>query len=165
MYLFIDSYRDPRMARRLAETIKLSSVNPDKVQILTPESHMLAQETLRFRTKSGATPPYRFYLTLATYLLLVTRATNDWAHERRRSLIVGGRASLMAIWEEIPDEFIHSSFDDAVVGVMGNVRNIVVYDPEFCEEIAAGHRDDIIAQFHQDQFETITGESLWPNPV
>lgn len=134
MYLFVDSYADTRQAMRLAETIKRSSISPDKVQILTPESTGLASVTIALCSKSGAHPQYRLRLMLAVYMLLITRAMYDWAQEGRRSLIVGGRASLLAIWKEIPDEFIHGSFDDAVVAVMGNTKNIVVYDPDFCEE-------------------------------
>ncbi|MEK9167420.1 MAG: hypothetical protein AAB613_01630 [Patescibacteria group bacterium] len=165
MYLFIDSYTDSRLALRLAETIKQSSLNPEKIQILTPESTDLASVTIALGMKSGAKPQYQLRLMLAVYMLLITRAMYDWAHEQRRSLIVGGRATLLAIWEEIPDEFQFSSFNDAVLPVMREIPNIVVYDPAFYEEVAAGYREGLIAQFHQDDFETIPGEALWPQPV
>ena len=165
MYLFIDSYTDSRLALRLAESIKRSSLKPEKFQILIPESIDPLLVMAGLCEKTGVIPQNRFLLTLAAYLLLITRAMNDWTHEQRRSLIVGGRATLLAIWEKIPDEFQFNSFDDSVLPVMREIPNIVVYDPAFNEEVAAGYRDGLIAQFHQEDFESITGEDLWSRLV
>ena len=161
MYLFIDSYRDEDSARHLAESIKRSCQKPDKIQILTVESTDLSSVTASLGNKHGAAPEYRFYLMLACLALLIKRAVRDWNFSQTRSLIVGGRASLLKLWEQIPDNHRRSLFSDPVAPLLSSTRHIVVQDPSLDDDGASGHCDGIIVQFHQEEFDQICGDLLW----